>query len=83
MKIQQKSPSTFLLIPKPNSAGTVTQATIVIDPDKHLIQQVILDHKGGNHAEISLSQIELGKTLGNELFVFTPPANTDRVDEQK
>lgn len=83
MKIQQKTPSTFLLIPKPNSAGTVTQATIEVDPDKLLIQKVILDHKGGNRAEISLSQIELGKPLADDLFVFTPPPNTDRVDEQK
>jgi outer membrane lipoprotein carrier protein len=83
MAIKQKSSSTFVLIPKPGSAGTVTQAVIEIDPDKKLIQKVILDHKGGNHSEISLSKIELGHPLEDDFFVFHAPANTDKVEDQE
>jgi outer membrane lipoprotein carrier protein len=81
MTIQEKNPSTFLMIPKPGTAGTVTQATVEIDPAQKLIQKVTLDHKGGNRAEISLSQIELGKPLADEIFVFKAPPNTDKIDE--
>lgn len=81
MKIQEKSPSTFLLTPKAGSAGTVSQATIEVDPEKKLIQKVILDHKGGNHAEITLSEIQLGEDLKDDLFIFKSPPNTDVIDE--
>jgi len=83
MTIKQKSPSTFLLTPKPGTAGTVTQAAIEVDPDKKLIQKVILNHKGGNHSEISLSKIELGASLSDDLFVFHAPPNTDKVNERE
>ena len=81
MKIQKKSATTYVLTPKPGTAGTVANASILIDPEKKLIQKVTLHHKGGNRAEISLSQIELGKTLDEGLFEFVAPPNTDRVME--
>jgi outer membrane lipoprotein carrier protein len=80
MTIRPKNSSTFLLIPRPGTAGTVTQATIEVDPEKKLIQKVILDHKGGNHSEISLTNISLGKTLKEDIFTFKAPPNTDKVD---
>ena len=81
MKISQESSSKFLLIPKPGAAGTVIRAEIEVNPDQKLIQKVVLEHKGGNRSEITLSKIELGKTIGDEAFVFVPPANTDKVEQ--
>jgi outer membrane lipoprotein carrier protein len=79
MKIRQESPSKFLIIPKARSAGTVTHAEIEINPAQKLIEKVTLEHQGGNRSEITLSKIELGKPIGDEAFIFTPPPNTDRV----
>lgn len=79
IKVNQKSDSTFEIIPKPGTAGTVLKATLTLDLSQHLIQKVSLFHKGGNQAEITLSQIELGKTLADDLFVFKAPPNTDLV----
>ena len=81
MKIQQGTPGTFTLTPKPGSAGTVATASIVVDLKEKLIRKVILNHKGGNRAEISLSNIELGKPLAESLFVFVAPPNTDQIKE--
>jgi outer membrane lipoprotein carrier protein len=81
MKIRQESPSKFLLIPKPGTAGTVNRAEIEVNPDKKVIEKVTLEHKGGNRSEITLSKIELGKPLGDEVFAFTPPPNTDKVEQ--
>ncbi len=81
MKIRQESPSRFLLVPKPGTAGTVVRAEIEINPGQKTIQKVILDHKGGNHSEIQLSRIELGKPIGDEAFVFTAPPGTDKVEK--
>lgn len=76
-KIEQKSPISFQLIPQPKMAGTVIRATIEVDPDQKLIRKVILEHQGGNHSELTLSQIELGPLLSDSLFEFIPPPNTD------
>jgi len=81
MQIVQKNPSTFLLVPKLGTAGTVANATVVINPQKELIEKVILDHKGGNRAEIDLSNIELGQELDAKLFQFTAPPNMDQITE--
>lgn len=81
MRIKQIRPSEFTLTPKPGAAGSVLRATIIVDVAEKLVKKVILDHKGGNRAEITLSKIVLGKDLGNELFEFTPPPNTDRIDQ--
>jgi outer membrane lipoprotein carrier protein len=80
MKIRQESPSTFLLVPKPGTAGTVKRARIQIDPTRGLIQKVILEHNGGNRSEITLSKIKLGGKIGDDAFVFEAPPNTDKVE---
>ena len=81
MKITEKGPFEFILTPKLGSAGTVIQATVKLDPKTLLIMGVGLDHKGGNHSEISLSQIRLGQSLEDSLFKFQAPPNTDQVVE--
>lgn len=79
MKIKPESAAKFILTPKPGSAGTVVQAEIEINPEKLLIEKVTLEHKGGNRSEITLTQIELGKPLGDDAFNFVPPPDTDFV----
>ncbi len=79
LKVQQSSPSTFVIIPKPGTAATVVRAIVTLDLAQQLIQKVTLQHRGGNQSEIALSQIELGKPLADDLFVFKAPPNTDRV----
>lgn len=79
MKITRKSPSHFILTPKPGTAGTVSRAEIHVDPKQKLIRKVILVHLGGNRSEITLSNIELGRELKDDLFYFIPPPDTDRV----
>lgn len=79
LKVRQKSDSTFLIIPKPGTASTVQQSTLTLDLKENLIQKVTLYHRGGNQSEISLTQIELGNALSDDLFVFKAPPNTDRV----
>jgi outer membrane lipoprotein carrier protein len=81
MRIKAQGKSRFVLTPKPGSAGTVSRATIDIEPEKKLIQKVILDHRGGNRSEITLSHIELGKPMDDDLFIFTAPPNTDKVTQ--
>lgn len=81
MQIKQLSPGEFELHPKKGSASTVRVARVTIDLAQKVIQKVVLEHEGGNRAEISLSHIELGKSLGEEPFHFVPPPNTDRVTE--
>lgn len=80
MKIRQESPSTFLLVPKAGTAGTVSRAEIEIDPAEGVIRKVTLEHKGGNRSEITLSKIELGKKIGDDAFVFDAPPGTDKVE---
>ncbi len=81
MKIKQGKGSTFELTPKKGSAGTVIKAHVEIDIDLKLIKKVILEHQGGNRSEISLSKIVLAQPMGDELFIFTPPPNTDVVTQ--
>jgi outer membrane lipoprotein carrier protein len=81
MRIEQKTPVRFLLRPKKEAAGTVEKAEIDIDPQEQLIRKVIIQHRGGNRTEVSLSDIELGKELPDSDFYFSPPRNTDRVED--
>jgi outer membrane lipoprotein carrier protein len=81
MKIRQDSATQFTLIPKKGTAGSVKQAHIQIEPRQLIIKKVILEHKGGNRSEITLSNIQLGKKLGDDVFIFETPPNTDRVTE--
>lgn len=79
-KITPAGPTTFMLVPKNGSAGTVRKAKIEVNPASKLITKVTLDHAGGNRAEISLSDIQLGNSLSDDLFNFKVPPNTDQAD---
>lgn len=81
MKIVQKSSTRFELYPKKGSAGTVIRAEINVDSSKKLIEKVILEHRGGNRAEITLTEIQLGKKIEDSYFQFVAPSNTDRINE--
>ena len=81
MKIKRMDLSHYRITPKPGTAGTVTQAEIEVDPDKKLIEKVVLTNKGGNRSEISLSEIQLGKSIDEGMFKFSTPPNTDEVTQ--
>ena len=78
-KIIPKGDRVFQLVPKLGTSGTVALATIEVDSEKKLIQKVSLEHKGGNRTEVTLSNIDLGTSLEDSLFRFSPPPNTDVV----
>jgi outer membrane lipoprotein carrier protein len=80
MAIKQESALRFSLTPRKKGAGSVQRAEIEIDPKTELISKVLIEHRGGNTTEISLSEIGLGKTVADDLFSFTPPTDADRVD---
>ncbi len=80
MKIETIDATHFRLIPSRGSAGSVRSAEITVDPIRKEIIQVKLEHRGGNRADISLSKIEIGANIPDELFVFIVPTNTDRID---
>ncbi len=79
-KIKKQGPTTFELIPEPGMAGSVISAIIEIALPEKLIQKVTLLHRGGNRSELVLSAIILGSPLSNSLFEFTPPPETDRIN---
>jgi chaperone LolA len=81
LKIRQKTSTTFLLTPKTGSAGTVKQALITINRSQKTIENIKLQHQGGNESDISLSEITLGAPLEDKLFIFKAPPNTDRVKD--
>jgi outer membrane lipoprotein carrier protein len=81
LSIRQLNPTTFQLVPFPGTADTVQKATLVVNPEQKLITKVILEHKGGNRSEISLSQITIGPQLADSLFVLIPPPNTDKLTD--
>ena len=81
VSIKKTSPTTFQLVPVPGTADTVQKTTLVINPVQKLITKVILEHKGGNKSEISLSKVNIGPQLDDKLFVFSPPPNTDKMVE--
>ncbi len=81
MRITTLSASRFEVKPNRGTAGSVNRAEIQVDPEKKVIQKVILEHKGGNRSEITLSNIELGKKMGSDLFEFKAPPNTDRTED--
>ena len=77
LKVVEKSKNHFILTPKAGSAGDVLDSELFVDPDKLLIEKVILKHKGGNLSEISLTKIVLGQAMEDEMFHFSPPPKTD------
>ncbi|NBU19842.1 outer membrane lipoprotein carrier protein LolA [bacterium] len=80
-KLSQESSTRFLITPHAGRGGNVKEAVLEIDPKGLMIRKVILFYTGGNRSEITLSNIELGKPLLEELFHFKAPANTEMVRE--
>jgi outer membrane lipoprotein carrier protein len=80
MKITPEGKSGFSLVPRRGSAGTVRRAHIDIDPATKLIQKVTLEHAGGNRSEFTLSEIEFGASIPDDVFNFKIPPNTDRAE---
>ncbi len=80
MRIETKSPTHFLLIPKKGTSGTVQDAEIEISAKKE-IKKVTVRHVGGNTAEIRLTRLEIGAPIRDELFVFIVPPKTDTIKE--
>ena len=79
--IEAKTATEFVVTPrKKGLAGTVRRAELVIDPEQKLIRRVILEHEGGNRAEINLLQIKLGANVTDDEFNFKTPGGTDEVD---
>ncbi len=81
LTIRQESPFRFSLTPKPGSAGTVIRVILEINPTQKRVQKVNLEHQGGNRTEITLSEIELGVSLKDELFFFKPPPHTESISD--
>ncbi len=81
MKFEKLSETTFCFTPRKGTAGTVSKATVEIDPKAKTIRKVAIEHLGGNTADISLSEIELGKPIEDSAFHFNAPPKTDRVNE--
>ena len=78
-KLEKTGKSTFLVMPKQRTAGTVSKAWIDIDPVKKIITKVIMEHNDGNRTEILLTNIKLGVGLEDGMFNFTMPPNTEVV----
>jgi outer membrane lipoprotein carrier protein len=79
-KITEQGNSKFLMTAK-RSSESVKSAELTINPKTRLIEKVVLEHKGGNRTEITLSNIQLGKPMEDALFKFVAPAGTDRLEE--
>jgi outer membrane lipoprotein carrier protein len=78
MRITTLAPSRFEVKPNKGTAGTVVRAEVYVNPELRVIEKVMLEHKGGNRSEITLSKIQLGEKLGEDLFKFEAPPNSDR-----
>ena len=81
MYIERTGGADFTLTPKPGAAGSILKASIHINLIKKYIDKVSLDHKGGNKTEITLSDIELGRDLPKDVFVFVAPPGTVTVKD--
>lgn len=77
MKIEKTSENDFILIPKKGTAGSVSKVRLHINQADKLIDKVVLEHRGGNRTEITLSDIQLGAAAEESLFNFQIPKGTD------
>jgi len=80
LKLKFLGKNRYRLIPTKGTSGTVFKAEVDVDPDKQLITKVILFHKGGNQADITLSDIQLGQPIEDAEFQFVKPPNTEMID---
>ena len=79
--IEEKGKNSFILKPKAGTAGDVLAAQITINPESHIITEVILTHTSGNRTEIKLRDINLSSKLDDKLFKFVPDRHTDQIVE--
>jgi outer membrane lipoprotein carrier protein len=79
--IEEKSKNTFLLRPKPGTAGDVSSAEIEIDPARKTISKVNLVHVSGNQTRVQLEEVSLTSKLDEALFRFKIDNNTDKIVE--
>lgn len=81
VEIQRISATRFKLVPAAGVAGTVKTAELEIDPKNNLIQQLTLEHAGGNRTQIRLSNIKFAGKMNDGYFRFVTPPGTDVLRE--
>lgn len=81
MKLIRSDSGFFELVPSKGSAGDVSKAKFRVDPKKKVIDQVILEHEGGNVSEITLTDIELGQKIEDKVFDFKIPPKTEVIED--
>jgi len=81
LKIKTIDVTHFSIIPKKGTAANVKEAKVKVDPGKRTIVQIEILYDDGNHAQIDLSNIKLGEKLGDDVFVFQAPPNTDHINQ--
>jgi outer membrane lipoprotein carrier protein len=81
LKIKTIKPDFFSIVPKAGSAANVKEAKVAVDPSQKTITDITIIYDDGNHTEIKLTNIKLGAKLGDDVFVFQAPPNTDHVKE--
>lgn len=81
VKIKRKSKTVFQLIPHAGVAGSVKLAEIEISPKDSVIERVLLEHEGGNRAEVRLKEVKLGAVVDPGMFRFVTPSGTDIIKE--
>jgi outer membrane lipoprotein carrier protein len=81
LKIKTIDVTHFSIIPKKGTAANVKEAKVKVDPSKRTIVQIEILYDDGNRAQIDLSNIKLGEKLGDDVFVFQAPPNTDHINQ--
>jgi outer membrane lipoprotein carrier protein len=81
LKIKTIKPDFFSIVPKAGTAANVKEAKVAVDPSQKTITKIEIVYDDGNHTEIKLTNIKLGAKLGDDVFVFQAPPNTDHVKE--
>jgi outer membrane lipoprotein carrier protein len=81
LKIKTIKPNFFSIVPKAGTAANVKEAKVAVDPSQKTITDITIIYDDGNHTEIKLTNIKLGAKLGDDVFVFQAPPNTDHVKE--
>jgi outer membrane lipoprotein carrier protein len=81
VKIKKKAKNIFTLIPGAGVAGSVKLAEIEISKKNAVIERVLLEHEGGNRAEVRLKDVKLGVAVEPGLFKFVTPPGTDQIKE--
>jgi outer membrane lipoprotein carrier protein len=81
LTIKTIDPTHYSIIPKKGTAANVKEAKVEIDPSQKTITSVEVSYDDGNRTEIRLTNIKLGAKLGDDVFVFQAPPNTDHISE--